>query len=178
MGRCMFCLVKSHLPVAHSLQLWSTVCRFVKRRWCCIATFGGWPILLVNEMTVEILKRVIGRSVVRLAFFILQLSVVVSCLLTRFLSPILVQLEQQASQYLHMQQQYATMQQAYYQQMAQGQAHPMYPPMMPGQRFSPSLYAHMTDPGGSADPPEVLQRPPAAVEDKKPSNSDEVINLD
>lgn len=65
-----------------------------------------------------------------------------------------VQLEmmqrQQESQFVQMQQHYAQLQQQYMQQMGRMG---MYPPMMPtgpGTRFSPSLYAHMSQPGISA----------------------------
>ena len=58
---------------------------------------------------------------------------------------------QQASQFMQMQQRYAALQQQYLQQMGQQGVYP--PGMMPtisGQRFSPSLYAHMAQPGLSA----------------------------
>ena len=52
-----------------------------------------------------------------------------------------------------MQQRYAQLQQQYMQQMGQQGAGAYSPGMMPsvsGQRFSPSLYAHMAQPGLSA----------------------------
>ena len=58
---------------------------------------------------------------------------------------------QHASQFMQMQQRYAQLQQQYMQQMGQQGVYP--PGMMPsvsGQRFSPSLYAHMAQPGLSA----------------------------